>query len=86
MQPRPGKELAEGFVEHTEFFFPNLSEAERVLTQRGVNFIRQKNPGHEWVNVIIDDSGREIKFNDKPLAAVVATEHEHGLLRRVDVG
>jgi len=83
MQPRPGKETKEGFVEHTEFFFPDLYEVLRVLEQCGADATLQKNPGHEWVNLVIDDFGREIKFNDKPLADVVAAERSEGVLRRI---
>ena len=85
MQPKPGKELKVGFVEHTEFYFPDFYTVESVLKQRGLEFQRQMNQGHSWVNVTIDDMGREIKFNDKPLAAVVVWERENGLLHQIKV-
>ena len=83
MQPRPGKETGKGFVEHTEFFYPDLYEVLRVLEQCGADVALQSNPGHEWVNLVIDDFGREIKFNNKPLAEVVAVEQAEGVLRRI---
>jgi hypothetical protein len=78
MQPRPGKETEKGFVEHTEFVFPDFYEVARILHQRGLtegeDFERQSNDGHAWLNVVLDKQGHEIKFNDKPLAEVVAEE------------
>lgn len=79
MQPRPGKELEKGFVEHTEFVFPDFFEVKRVLHQRGVGadqYEEQGNEGHAWLNVVIDEAGREIKFNDKPLEQVVTEEQQ----------
>ncbi len=83
MQPRPGKETNIGFVEHTEFYFPDFFAAEEVLKQRGIDYTHQENPGHAWLNIVIDDQGREIKLNDKPLAEVVEKERDQGLLRQV---
>ena len=83
MQPRPGKELESGFVEHTEFLFPDFFTIQKVLDLRGVDFELQRNPGHSWLNVPIDDSGREIKFNDQLLADVVVVERENGKLHRI---
>lgn len=83
MQPRPGKETEVGFVEHTEFYFPDFFAAEEILKQRGIEYSQQENPGHAWLNIVIDDNGREIKLNDKVLADVVSLEREQGLLRRV---
>lgn len=83
MQPKPGKEMSSGFVEHTEFFFPDSYEVMRVLEQRGVAAEVQENPSHSWVNVVIDDAGREIKFNNKPLARIAEVEREEGKLRRI---
>lgn len=83
MQPRPGKETNTGFVEHTEFYFPDFFAAEEVLKQRGVDYTRQENPGHAWLNIVIDNQGREIKLNNKPLAEVVEKERDQGLLRQV---
>lgn len=83
MQPRPGKELPKGFVEHTEFFVDDLFGVERTLRRFGVSSERQENPGHAWLNVVIDDEGREIKFNDKLIRDVVAKEKEQGILRKI---
>lgn len=82
MQPRPGKELEKGFVEHTEFVFMDGFEVQRVLGIRGVEGVEeQQNPGHKWVNVPIDAQGREIKFNDKPLEEVIEFEQDEGIGR-----
>lgn len=84
MQPKPGKELDAGFVEHAEFTVPDFYEVRRVLSVRGVEgFETQANEGHAWINVPIDDYGREIKFNDKPLSEVVAKEIEEGKIHQV---
>ena len=83
MQPRLGKETDAGFVEHTEFYFSDFFAAEHILKQRGIDYSHQENPGHAWLNIVIDDKGREIKLNDKPLADVVLWEREQGLLQPV---
>lgn len=83
MQPRPGKELTSGFVEHTEFVFPNFDQVLTVLKGSDAEIEIQKNPGHSWVNVVIDPAGREIKFNDKSLEDVAEHEKSHGLLTRL---
>lgn len=83
MQPRPDKETEQGFVEHTEFYCPDFSLAKSALQQRGIDYELQKNPGHSWINIVIDDTGREIKLNDKPLAEVVKKERSRGILRKI---
>lgn len=83
MQPRPGKETEQGFVEHTEFYFPDFPKAEQLLQRCGVEFERQGNEGHQWINIQIDAAGREIKLNDRLLAEVVADERKRGILRPV---
>lgn len=83
MQPKLGKETDGGFVEHTEFYFPDFFAAEHVLKQRGIDYSHQENSGHAWLNIVIDEKGREIKLNNKPLAEVVKEEREQGLLRKM---
>lgn len=83
MQPRPDKERAEGFVEHTEFTFPDFHAVERWLTPRGIDYERQGNDGHLWLNMVIDDVGYEIKINDLPLVEVLNKERRQGLLRKI---
>lgn len=83
MQPKPGKETESGFVEHTEFLFPDFFVVTELLKNRGIDYTVQENPGHKWVNVLIDDHGREIKFNDKLLSEVVVRERADGLLTRL---
>lgn len=85
MQPRPGKETASGYVEHTEFVVPDFTAVEKVLQERGIPFEHQANPGHAWINVVIDDDMREIKFNNLPLEKVVEIEMNEGKLYKVEV-
>lgn len=80
MQPRPGKETEEGYVEHTEFTFPDFATVMDVLDSRGVDFELQSNPGHGWVNVPISDGLLELKINDRSLGQVVTKELSQGLL------
>lgn len=75
MEPKPGAIVAEGFVEHTEFYMPDHFELQRVLDMRGVEGVRlQDNGAHGYVSFPIDDQGREIKFNDRPLVDVIKQE------------
>lgn len=84
MEPRSGKEPEEGFLEHTEFFVPDLYKVYDALERRGVEGLAlQGNGSHTWVNVPIDEKGHEIKFNDKPIEQVILEENEQGLLRKL---
>lgn len=84
MQPKSGKEQAAGFVEHTEFTVPDFYEVLRVLDLRGVEDVAlQGNEGHSWINIPIDDHGREVKLNDEPLDALVAKEIEENKIHRI---
>lgn len=83
MQPRPGKELNLGFVEHVEFTVADLSLVSQVLNRQGIEFEEQSNPGHRWLNVVLDSMEREIKFNDKSLEDVAEDERSRGLLHRI---
>lgn len=75
MEPKPDAIIAESFVEHSEFYTPDLFELQRVLDMRGVEGGRfQDNGAHGYVSFPIDDQGREIKFNDKPLTDVIEQE------------
>lgn len=69
MQPKPGKESREGYVEHVEFTYEDLFMVEAMLYSRAVEGIeRQSNPSHSWVNIpITSDSLLELKINDKSL-------------------
>lgn len=80
MQPRPGKEMPEGFVEHTEFVFPNFDEIIVFLEGHSIPYERQGNPGHSWINIVIDGDEREIKFNDAGIGEVTTKEKSQGLL------
>lgn len=84
MQPRPGKETEVGFVEHTEFYVSDFSAVEELLKQKDIYFERQHNPGHAWINIVIDEAGREIKLNNKLLADVVVWEKAQGMLKKVE--
>lgn len=84
MQPRPGKELPQGFVEHVEFETPDLFQVSTILDRHGISYEAQSNDGHAWLNVVMDSQGREIKFNDKSLEKVTEQEAEEGKLIAVD--
>ncbi|MCB9822987.1 hypothetical protein H6800_01795 [Candidatus Nomurabacteria bacterium] len=84
MQPRPGKETKEGFVEHTEFLFTDFNTVKNVLDRKNIAYELQENPGHKWINIVIDNYGREIKVNDKVLSDVVKWELEKGHLKKRD--
>lgn len=87
MQPRPGKETDEGYVEHTEFLYRDHFAVEAMLYARAVEGTeRQSNPGHAWVNVPISSDGLlEIKFNDRVLADVVDEERMLGIVNAREV-
>lgn len=80
MQPRPGKEMKQGFVEHTEFVYPNFDEITAYLDGHNIAYELQENPGHSWINVVIDDQEREIKFNNAGIEEVTTKEKAEGKL------
>jgi predicted metalloenzyme YecM len=79
MEPRPakiGKDLV-GF-EHVEFYYPNFEEIKTVLSQHDIAYTLQTNPGHTWVNIVINDIGQELKLNNRTLGDVVTEEIKNG--------
>lgn len=80
MQPRLGKETTHGFVEHTEFVFADFEAVQTNLAENSIEFELQQNTGHQWINLVIDGLGREIKLNNKPLEAVAHDERTRGEL------
>lgn len=86
MQPRPGKELDSGFVEHVEFTVEDLLSVSKVLDSQGIAFEEQSNPGHRWLNVVLDSKGREVKFSDKSLEEVAEDERRRGALHKIGEG
>jgi hypothetical protein len=80
MEPRPeriGSDVVG--LEHMEFCYPNFDEVTKVLRSRGIEFEPQQNPGHSWINIVINDKGQELKINDRPLAVIVEEEIKSGL-------
>ena len=82
MQPRPGMEPDSDFVEHVEFYYPNFDEITEILAKNDIVFELQDNSSHSWVNVVIDKTGREIKFSNKTLAKIVEEEKRVGRLEK----
>jgi predicted metalloenzyme YecM len=80
MQPRPEKQ-GKGIVglEHIEFYYPDFSEISSVLQEKGVTFVEQANPGHEWLNIKMNDYGHELKLNNRLLEDIVSYELEEGI-------
>ncbi len=84
MQPRPGREQEQGYVEHTEFIIDDFRVVWNGLVSRGVpNIDMQDNPGHKWINILIDEK-RQIKFNDTSLEEITANERKHRKLQRIE--
>ena len=79
MEPRPEK-AGNDFVgfEHVEFYYPNFNEIQDVLDSKGILYEMQSNPGHNWVNIVINSDGQELKLNDRTLADIVTDELQNG--------
>lgn len=72
MQPRLEREGDDVVgLEHMEFYFPDFETIEDVLHDRGISYELQTNPNHQWINIVINDAGQEVKLNNKPLAEIV---------------
>jgi len=79
MEPRPekvGKDTVG--IDHVEFNFPDFASAKEVLDDRGVVYELQSNPNHEWLIIVINQLGQELKLNNRSLANIVAHELETG--------
>ncbi|HSX45212.1 MAG TPA: hypothetical protein VLF39_03875 [Candidatus Saccharimonadales bacterium] len=79
MEPRPekaGKDVV-GF-EHAEFLFPNFDAARLILDDKKVPYEMQENPGHKWINIVINGGGQELKLNNKLLMDTVKEEIDTG--------
>jgi predicted metalloenzyme YecM len=81
MEPRPEK-IGKGIVglEHIEFYSTNFDVIQKVLSNKGIEYEMQgqDNPGHSWVNIILNDAGQELKLNDNPLSVVIPQELQDG--------
>ncbi len=59
-------------LEHAEFYYPHFDEVRAVLGEKGIaHKLRKDKPSHHWVEVVINNSGQELKLNDKPMAEIV---------------
>lgn len=79
MQPRPerqGKDLVG--LEHMEFYWPDFESAEEVLRDRGVSFELQHNDKQQWMSIIIDGFGHELKLCNRTLGDIVSEELANG--------
>ncbi|HTE21430.1 MAG TPA: VOC family protein [Candidatus Limnocylindria bacterium] len=79
MEPRPekvGKDVV-GF-EHMEFYFPDFVAIRAVLDHKGVKYEMEQNPGHQWVDIVINQTGQELKLNNRTLADVIPEELASG--------
>lgn len=82
MEPRPEKVGDDVVgVEHMEFFYPDFDAVTKLLDQYGVAYKLEKNPGHTWINIVINEAGQELKLNDKLLGDTVQEEIEQGKAR-----
>lgn len=79
MEPRPEK-VGDDVVglEHVEFYYPDFAEIAELLDARGVAYTEQSNPGHTWINIVLNEAGQELKLNNRLLADVVAEELADG--------
>lgn len=79
MEPRPARVGSDvvGF-EHAEFYFPNFEAVQKVLSDKEVVYEIQDNPGHSWVNIVINNKGQELKLNNGRLKDIVAKETAKG--------
>jgi hypothetical protein len=82
MEPRPEK-VGNDVVglEHIEFYYPDFDEVTDLLDKLGVVYKIETNPGHSWVNIVINEAGQELKLNDKTLEDIVTEELEQGISR-----
>lgn len=84
MEPRPekvGRDIV-GF-EHMEFYYPDFDDVREVLKSRNHPFEMQGNAGHEWVNIVINSRGQEVKLNNRTLADTVAHEANIGIFSKI---
>jgi predicted metalloenzyme YecM len=80
MEPRPEK-AGNDFVgfEHVEFFYPNFTEIQDFLDSKGIPYQMETNTGHNWVNIVINGAGQELKLNDRTLGDMIGHELETGI-------
>lgn len=84
MEPRPekvGKDIVG--VEHMEFYFPDFEEVKKTLAKYKIPYAEESNPGHSWINILINDDGQELKINNGLLADIVAKELDDGRVREL---
>ncbi len=79
MEPRPEK-VGKGFVglEHMEFWHADFDKVRNNLDDARIPYTLQSNPGHAWINIVLNEAGQELKINDRPLEFIVAEEIRNG--------
>jgi hypothetical protein len=91
MEPRPGAEAQETFVEHTEFTVPNLLTVYNILCGKvgsgatDVRVVDQRQSHHP--GIILEFGDRlEIKFNETSLVEMVEDEKRRHIWRGIKSG
>ena len=68
--------------DHSEIFVPRgLMPIRKVLDEKKIQFLPQSNKSHEWVSVVFDDDGDEVKFTDRTLEDIVEENIASGKAR-----
>lgn len=79
MEPKPEViPTTHDIIDHIELLVPNLEIIKQALTDKDVDFKIQTNINHTGVVVELNEWGQEIKFTDRSLADITATEIKTG--------
>lgn len=80
MEPRPEKLGADTVgIDHVEFYFRDFTEVQKELIEKGIKYTPQSNINHDWLSIVINDQGQELKINNRTLANIVAEEASTGI-------
>lgn len=85
MEARPEDQSSDPVrFDHAEVYVPRgIIPIHTVLSRRNLNPLSEHNNSHEWVSVIIEPYGGELKFSDRSLAEIVQADLETGRGRLV---
>ncbi|HEX5394791.1 MAG TPA: hypothetical protein VFW52_00285 [Candidatus Saccharimonadales bacterium] len=75
---------AEGYdyigVEYASFYHPDIYKAQKKLRARGISAERlhDESRGWKWLNIVINNSGQEVRITDTKLVEIVEQELDDG--------
>ncbi|HLG91217.1 MAG TPA: hypothetical protein VI336_03625 [Candidatus Saccharimonadales bacterium] len=76
MEPKEARGYDYIGVEYASFYYPDINKAEKLVSSQGIRVERLHDESRHWrwLNIIMNDSGQEVRISDTRLATIVEQE------------